>query len=405
LAVYAYIAIDRDQTRAEGTVIADTPRQARDDLRDRGLTIQSLSPREIAKNAVGLRRLLGRRHKQDVLMLIRELATLVGVGLPLLEALDTIIRQLKGRRHAAFRQVTMALRDRVTGGTSLADAMREQPMIFDEMCINLVEVGENSGHLDEALEQLADFRQRAAQFRGRITAALMYPAIVLTAGVAVTVFLMTFVTPSLLASLIEADRPLPLVTRIVKAVSDSLVHGWWLILLVLISAVATAVWVLSTTWGRRKRDALVLRIPVIGELVRKQAVVRIAVVVATLMRSGVVFLQALEVAERATQNSVLKDALSRAREAVHSGREIGEALDASNAFPPTVVQIFDVGQQSGRLEAMLERLATDYDQQGAALSGRLASLLEPILILVLAMLVGFIAFATILPILEAGNVL
>jgi len=407
VAVYAYIALEADASRVEGTVIADTPRQARDDLRDRGLTVQSITdrPRKASRGTWSRWVLRGSRHTQDVQMLVRELSTLVGVGLPLLDAIDTVLRQLKGPKHAAFRGVVLTLRDRVASGASLAEAMGEQPDVFDDIAVSLVAVGEDSGQLDEALAQLADFRQRSAQFRGRVASALMYPAIVLCMGVGVAVFLMTFVTPSLLESLLESGKPLPWATRVVKGISDTLVQRWWLILGVMLVAASGIGLLLSTSRGKWWRDTALLRLPVIGDLIRKQATVRIAAIVATLMRSGVEFLRAIEVAQSATQNRVLCSALGQARQAVGTGREIGPALDASGAFPPTVVQVFDVGQQSGRLEEMLDRLAADYDQQVTTATTRLTTLLQPVLIVLLAGLVGFIAFATILPILEAGRVL
>jgi type II secretory pathway component PulF len=228
---------------------------------------------------------------------------------------------------------------------------------------------------------------------------------VFAASVGVTIFLMTVVVPMLLDNLVEAGRRLPWPTRVLKGLSDLLLHyGGWL-------AVAAALGLLAvgsaanTEAGRLLWHRLVLRVPIIGVMVQKQTLSRMAMVVSTLTRSGIVLLRAMEIAARSCGNLVIRSALEQSRQEVQAGREIGHALERTGAFPPLVIQVFAVGQQTGHLDEMLERLAADYDRQVAVSSTRLASALEPILILVLAVLVGFIMFATVLPILEAGNVL
>jgi type II secretory pathway component PulF len=254
------------------------------------------------------------------------------------------------------------------------------------------------------LERVAEFKERSAAFRNRIATVMIYPAVVLTMAVAVSVLLMTMVVPNLLDSLQSAGRPLPLPTRVVKRASEFLVHQWWVLLIAIGVVVAAVRIVLRSPRGRWHWHRLQLRIPIVGDLIRKQAVVRLCVVLSTLLRSGLVFVQSLQIARRTTTNRVLADALARCEAAVQNGRDIGESLKATGAFPPVVVRIFSVGQQSGRLEEMLDRLAVDYDRQVTTASQRLTAVLEPVLILVLVVLVGFIGVATILPLLEAADV-
>lgn len=421
MAVFAYKAVGVDTSGTtflyrtakeskslKGTVVADTPRQARDQLRSRGLVIEDIRPVENdgksrRRSSFALAASLGtrRRRRSQVTSFIRELATLVGVGIPLLEAIDTIVDQHRGR----FRTCLLLMKDAVAEGNGLADAMRQQPEYFDDLCINVADVGENAGNLDEVLDRLADHLEQAMQFRSRIVSALLYPAIVLCTGIGVSIFLMTFVVPNLLETLLESGRPLPLMTQIVKSASDFILYQWWIILLVVIGAVTGIALTLRTHRGRLAWHRLQLRIPVIGPLIRKQAITRIAVIISTLMRTGIPFVRAVEIARASTKNLVLAQALELCEQAVGAGRDIGEAIQQTGAFPPTVVQIFTVGQQSGRLEDMLTRLARDYDRQVEVATSRLASILEPVLIVLLAIVVGCIAFATILPILEAGNVL
>jgi len=398
MAVFAYRAIDSARTPMNGTIVADSPHAAREQLRGRGaVAIESVTAHQ-PRNALSWR---SRRHpKTKIVSLIRELSTLLGVGIPILDALDTLARQERGR----FKSVVLLLRDRVAAGISLAEAMREQPGVFDDLCVTITEVGENSGTLDEVLQRLAEFKEKSANFQNKVVNTLLYPAIVLVMALGVGVFLMTMVVPNLLASLVAEGRSLPWATRVVKGGSDLLLGYWWAFLL---GAIAT--WLLMriglrTQRGRRAWHRVQLRLPVIGPMLHKQAIVRIAIVISTLLKSGVVFARALSVTQRTTPNLVLRDALWRCEEAINAGADLGPALERTRAFPPVVVQVFAVGQQSGRLEEMLERLAGDYDQQVTIASQRLATLLEPLLILGLVVLVGFIAFATVLPMLEAADV-
>ncbi|MEZ6192081.1 MAG: type II secretion system F family protein [Phycisphaerales bacterium] len=403
--IFAYKAVQAGTGGAQpvtGTLTADSPRQARDTLRARGYTIQAVSEHRERVGFGGLRFTLpGLRHQAKTVIFIGELSTLLGAGIPLLDAIDTILKQHRG----GFHDSILRLRDRIAAGIGLADAMREQPKVFDELTVTITEVGENSGTLDEVLSQLARFKERSLQFKGRVANALVYPCIVLLLGVAVSMFLMTFVLPNMLNALVEADRELPFVTRLVKGFSDFLIYRWWL--------VALAVGGIAMLFGAASRSPrcrllwhkIQLRLPVLGILIRKQAIARVAMVISTLLRTGVEFVRAIQIAQRTTHNLALRQALQQCEAAVHAGQDIADGLEDTGAFPPTVLQIFSVGQQSGKLESMLDRLARDYDQQVALASQRVGAVLEPFLILIMVFMVGAILFATILPILETANVL
>ncbi len=405
MAVFTYKATDSGAIEQIGTIAADTPRQARDLLRTRGLIVRDLADYSTRSNPIGPSRFSGMgffsRSAPRALttQFLRELSTLLSVGVPMLEALDTIARQHHGRLHSAV----ILLRDRVGAGASLAQAMRDQPGMFDELAISITEVGEDAGTLDASLERLAEFRERAEQLRGRISIALTYPAIVLTLAIAASIFLMTFIVPRILEPLIEMGQPMPLPTRIVKGASDFLVNWGWLIAALGVACVFAFSALLRTSSGKLAWHRAILRIPLVGELIRKQAIVRISIVLSTLLKSGVVFIRALQVAQRTTSNLILREALRKCEDAVLAGADIGEALADTRAFPPMAVQIFALGQQSGRLEEMLDRLAGVYDREVSTTAQRLAAILEPMLIILLAMVVLFIVMATVLPILEAGN--
>lgn len=401
MAVFAYKATNHDRLAVSGTVAADTPRQARDMLRAEGLVIQQVVQQKAATGSKWSPRHFGRRYNTQVVTFSRELSTLLAVGIPMLESIDTIAEQHRGR----FQSVLMILRDRVASGSSLAEAMREHPTIFDELSINITEVGQDAGTLESSLERLAHFKEKSLQLKNRVASSLIYPGIVLTIGLIVCIGMMTFVVPNLLEALADAGGPLPLSTRIVKACSDGLLNWWWLIAAGVAGLIFGLRSVLNSPRGRWHFDRLILKLPILGDMSRKQAMVRIALVISTLLRSGIVFDRSLEIAQKSTRNLVLRDALERCQKAVYAGRDIAESLRETGVFPPLVVQIFAAGQQSGRLEEMLDRLVVDYDQQVTMASTRLASILEPVLIVLLAILVGVIAFSIFMPILEAGDVL
>jgi type II secretory pathway component PulF len=407
MAVFTYKAMRGDGGAADvsGTIAADTPRQARDLLRDRGLVVREIADYRGTTPRVSRRVpevLRGRRvPRADVTTFIRELSTLLAVGVPLLEALQTLANQHKGRLNATI----LVLRDRISAGASLAEAMREQPRVFDELAVAITSVGEDAGTLDVSLDRLADFRQRAEQLRNRLGTAFIYPAIVSTVALFSTLFLMTFVVPKIIQPLIEQGLPLPLPTRIVKAVSDLVLSWWWAILIVGGAFVAAIIAWARTTAGKLRWHGWLLRLPLIGDLARKQAIVRVAVVMSALLKSGIVFVRAMQIAQQTTGNLVIRDALRRGELAVTAGGDIGEAIEGTGAFQPMVVQVFSLGQQSGRLEEMLDRLAATYEQQVNTSADRLTSILEPAIIVVLALVVLFIVLATVLPILEAGNAL
>jgi general secretion pathway protein F len=402
MAVFAYEAMNETDQQVKGLVSGDTPRQARDSLRSQGLRVKSLVEEHAAPRGefVWTAQLLTRPHAK-VATFASELSTLLAVGVPLLEALDTLSGQARG----AFKRSLALVRDQVSAGGSLAEAVAQQPLVFDELTHNLIEVGENAGNLDVVLRRLAQFKQKSLEFKDRVITALTYPAIVLCVSAIVTLFLMTYVVPMLLSNLQDAQKTLPWPTRVLKGMSDLLIHHGLVLGLLSITFLTAAIWGLRTQRGRLAWQRLLRRLPVVGEMWTKQEISRVSLVIATLMENGIEFIRAAEIAGKSTRSLLIEKGLANCCEAVRAGRDIGEALQQLEVFSPTVVHVFALGQKSGRMEEMLRRLAEDYDQQVASVSARLSSTVEPVLILLLALLVGFILFATVLPILEAGNVL
>ncbi|MEM8733619.1 MAG: type II secretion system F family protein [Planctomycetota bacterium] len=402
--VFQYSGIDRARSKTNGTIIADSARHARDQLREQGVVVHAVQ--QVSEIRANLRSMLASstiKHRQAASqwgLVAHELSMLLAAGIPLVDSLDA----LAGQHRGGTKTCIMMLRDRVEAGVSLADAMSEQPKVFDEASQRLVEVGEKAGTLESVLAEIAEFRLQMGEFKDRVTTALLYPAFLACFALAAMLFLMTWVLPPLLESLQETLPTLPWPTRVAKGLSDLLVrYGLWLA----IGGVASGAIVfalLRTERGRMIVDEQVLRLPLLGPLLLKQSIARIAMIIGLLSRSGVMLTVAVRLAASSTSNRVIKNALFDIERQMEAGENIADSMQRSKVFPPLMVRFFAVGQDSGKLEEMLQRLAMDYNKQIATSTARMTAFVEPILILILAVGVGFLLLATILPILEAGNV-
>lgn len=400
--VYAYKALDPAKSPTQGTISADTPRQARELLRNRGLTVRAIEVHTSAATGKNWFRKLGQRSPKtsQVATAIRELSTLLGAGIPILEALETVSRQYTG----SFQTTLKVVHDRIKNGSSVSGALAEHPKAFDNLSVSMVDVGEQTGTLADVLSQLAEFKEKSLLFKDRVTTALAYPIFLTCVMVGVTVFLMTFVLPSLLENLVAIGKELPWPTRVVKSSSDFLINYGFMLLVVAIAAAIGIAAFLRTEQGKWIWYRTLLKLPVIGPMAKKQSLSKVALILSTLLKSGLVFDRAVEITAAANNNLVIRKSLIDVKNEVGAGQEMGVALEKQSVFPPVMIQIFRVGQESGQLEPMLDRLATDYDRQIESASSRMASFIEPILILLLAIVVGVIMAAVILPILEAGKV-
>ena len=398
MAVFSYTGIDHQHAVVRGTIAADTPRQARDQLRRQGVHVKKLDTCQQEHTTRGFRFSLT-STKAAWATAVHELAMMLHAGIPILDALDTLVEQNTG----SFRTALLNVRDQVSAGSSLAEALAKRPDLFDATSVHMVEVGENSGTLDAVLTQLAEFKRRQLGLQDRVTTAMVYPMFLMVFGAAAGLFLMTWVLPPLLENLQETMEVLPWPTRVAKAMSDLILNHGWLLGGISLAVVVSTVVFLRTPGGRYALHRRILKLPLFGPMAIKQGVARIAMVIATLSRSGVELPRAVELAAKSTDNLVFREALNKCQARIAAGEEVADALKQSGAFPPLAVRVFSIGQESGKLDEMLFRLAEDYDSQVATSSARLTALIEPVLILLLAAMVGFLLLATILPILEAGN--
>ncbi|MEM6979620.1 MAG: type II secretion system F family protein [Planctomycetota bacterium] len=397
--IYAYVGTDASGTRARGTVAASSPRAGRDQLRAAGVRVAQIKPVQSSLWARSTSWWGAARARSQWAGAAHELSMLLRAGISLDDALQTLASQYKG----ALRDSLTRLDAEVLAGRSLAESMRDQPQIYDPASIRLVEVGENAGTLEVVLEELAEFRQRLAEFGDKVMTALMYPIFLLCFGLAAMIFLMTGVLPPLLENLRETLDEIPWPTRVAQAMSQVLVQHGIKILVVVVGLAIVVSLALRRPAGRRFWHRLVLRLPLVGPVLVKQLVARVSMIIGLLLRSGIPLDQAVELASRSTTNTFMQDILNRCHGDLTAGRDMAASLAASGLFPPLAVRVFSVGQDSGQLDSMLTRLGDDYNHQVQLASTRMTALMEPMLILVMAVLVGFLLVATILPILQAGQ--
>lgn len=348
-------------------------------------------------------RTFGERVKPAaVTVFTRQLATLLNAGLPLLRGLRLLAQQ-EGNR--SFKSIIGQLDEAIEGGSSLSEALAQHPRVFNRLYVNMVRAGEASGALELTLRRLAEFQEKAQRVRTRIKSALFYPCAVMFVAAAILTVMMIFVVPrfqQVFADLM-GGRPMPLFTTFVLHLSNIARHHALLALAVVGAVVGGFTLWLRTDWGRWTFDRLKLRVPVVGDVVRKSAIARFARTLGTLLGSGVPILQALTIVRETVGNTHVARMVSTVHDSVKEGDTVTVPLRKSAVFPPMIVGMVDVGEQTGALPDMLMKVADDCDQQVDDAVGAMTALLEPALIVFLALIVGSIVIAMFLPILDILN--
>ncbi len=420
--IYEYKAFASGGGVKTGIIDADTERDARSKLRKQDLLVSELSETRGGKklkrkkknrtHKAGLMERLAAKRKEGrgpgpreselIGGVTRQLATLIGSGIALNEALNAIVDQAERRElETMFREI----RESIQQGNNLADALAQHPGWFSEFYINMVRAGQAAGNLDIVLSRIADYMQAQRALRRKITGALLYPGMMISLGFLVVTVLMTKVVPEITGMLLDQGKALPAATQILVNISDFFQAYWWMLFLGVAALSATLERVYKTSpRGQLAIDSFLLKVPVLGELLRKAAVGRFTRTFSTLLQSGVPVIQCLEITEKVVGNRVVADATAMIRVKVLEGTDISGPLKNSGAFPTVVGYMVAVGEQSGELEQMLDRIANSYDEEIDVVTDRLTSLLEPIMIVCLAVMVGYIVYAIIQPILEIGNI-
>ena len=344
----------------------------------------------------------GKVKEKDLAVCTRQLATMIDAGLPLVQCLDTLASQQPNKR---FQKILTEIRGDVEGGSTFATALKRHPTVFTPLYANMVEAGEAGGLLDIILNRLAVYIEKAMTLRRKVKGAMIYPSAIVVVAIAVVIFLLTFVIPVFAGFFEGAGVELPLPTQIVMALSR-LVRTYLLAGIgLLIAGIVGIRFTYRTEKGRRAIDALFLWVPVFGPLFQKVAVARFTRTLGTLIASGVPILDGLDITAKTAGNKVVEEAIMRTRESIAEGKTIAAPLQSSGVFPPMVVQMISVGEQSGALDSMLEKIADFYDAEVDQAVANLTALIEPILMVFLGVVVGGMIVAMYLPIFKLVTVI
>jgi len=404
--VYEYVALNTEGRKRKGIVDAGSIASARQKLRE-----MAVFPVEIAEAAErkreetaargGAIHLFRKVRLQELAVMTRQLATLLGAGLPLVPSLAALVAQIK---HPVLKTTLAQIKDEVNEGNSLTQSMSHFPEVFSPFYINMVRAGEASGTINLILERLADFNEGQQALKTKIQSALAYPLFMFFIGSGVLFFLITFVVPNITNIFREMHQTLPGITVFLIVVSGFFKAFWWVIALtLLVGIVGLRTAARRTERGRYLWDRFKLNIPLFGALNRKIAVARFSRTLGTLLQSGVPLLAALEIAKNVVDSIVIADKIRRAAKDVEEGASLSVPLSRNGFFPPIAVEMISVGEQSGNMETMLFRIAKAYETEVESNILVLTSLLEPAMILLMGAVVGFIVISILLPIFEMNQ--
>ncbi|HET8575533.1 MAG TPA: type II secretion system F family protein [Methylomirabilota bacterium] len=375
-----------------GEIEAPDRTSAVGELRKRAILVTKINEKAGGKTPLKL----GSKVKdKEMAVFTRQFSTMIDAGLPLVQCLNVLAEQSESKN---LRGVTGQVARSVESGATLADSLRKHPRTFDDLFTNLVEVGETGGILDIVLQRLAVYIEKAAALKRKVKSAMVYPASIIGVAFLVVVFMLTFVIPTFATMFRDLGAELPLPTKVVLWLSE-FVRGY---ILIIVAAVIGGFIALRSYYrtenGRSTIDALLLKVPVMGMLIRKVAVARFTRTLGTLVQSGVPILEGLRITARTAGNKVVEKAVLQCRTAVTEGKTLADPLRISGVFPPMVIQMISVGEQTGALDAMLAKIADFYDDEVDTAVSTLTSLLEPIMIVFLGVIIGGLVVAMYLPI-------
>jgi type IV pilus assembly protein PilC len=354
---------------------------------------KSLNIRLPGTNRVGVK---------DLGVFTRQFATMINAGLPMVQCLDILSQQ--SEKEFLKTSISKVMTD-VEGGATLGEAMQQHPKVFSQLYVNMVEAGEAGGILDLILNRLATYLEKADALQRKIKSALTYPTVVCLVAIGATVFMLMFIIPTFAKMFQDFGGELPLPTKIVMGMSDFLRNQWYLLAAGIVALIVGLRRYYKTTDGRRRIDRFLLSIPVLGTVVRKGAVARFTRTLGTLISSGVPILNGLDITARTAGNKVIEEAVLATRESISQGNTIAEPLKAASVFPPMVTQMISVGEQTGALDEMLEKIATFYDDEVDTAVDSLTSIIEPVMIVVMGVIVGGMLIAMYLPMFKLVGVI
>ena len=403
--VFEYKALDVKGKTTSGIIDSDSAVAARQKLRSGGIFPVSVmkvddTPTKKESGTYRLWRPLRRVRAYEVSIMTRQLSTLVGAGFPLVSAIDALIPNTKSQ---VLKKYLARIKDSIVEGNSFARALSLYPGIFPPLYINMVRAGETSGTLEIVLERLAEITEKQQALKNKIQSALVYPILMLFIGSGVLFFLLVYIVPSITSIFADMNQVLPAPTRLLIAISNIFKSYWWVILIIISAAALAIQRAKKTKKGRYLFDKILLSMPGLSLLTKKLAITRFSRTLGSLLENGVSMLPALEIAKNTADNVLISENVEEASEEVGKGQALATALAAKNIFPHLSIQMIQVGEQSGKLEEMLNKVADVFENEVETTVMRMTTMLEPLMILVMGVIVGFIVLSICLPIFEMNQ--
>lgn len=394
MALYLYQAFSKDGKKVTGTIDASTLQSAKEQLSKQGIYPISVTLSSEAEAVPWWKRLFAKGvSPKEKILFTKQLAVLLKSGVPLLQALELLIEQFEG----PVRQMLINIKDEVKEGISFADALKKYPKVFDNIYVQLVRAGEASGKLEVILDRLTSYLERRAAIRKRVRSALTGPIIQLIVAVVVITVLLVFVVPSMAENFAESGKELPTSTKILLGISSLFTKYLWILSVLLILIVVGYRWWRSTPNGARTIDQIKLRLPIIGYFTRTNAIVQFCYTLGMLLEGGVNLAESLDIVVNIIDNRVLADTLREARDKIIKQGKIAQYLKQTNLFPPIAIYLISTGEQSGQLDSMLLTVAKNYEEDLGEYADSLSAKIGPALLIVMAVVVGFIIISLMLP--------
>jgi type IV pilus assembly protein PilC len=396
ISVYAWEGTDKKGSRISGELSGQNPALIKAQLRKQGI-----NPGKVRKKSVSLFSFGKRIKARDIALFTRQMATMMKAGVPLLQSFDIIG---EGFDNPAMRKLVDEVKQEVASGNSFAAALRKKPQYFDELYCNLVDAGEQSGALDTLLERVATYKEKSESLKAKIKKAMTYPTAVVLVAMVVTGILLVKVVPQFQSVFSGFGAELPAFTLMVISISEFMQQWWWAVLGVLVVAIFGIRHALKTSQALRDRkDTWLLKVPLVGTLMYKSAVARFARTLSTTFAAGVPLVEALDSVAGATGNVVFKRAVMRIRQDVSTGMQLNFSMRTTGVFPTMAVQMTAIGEESGALDDMLDKVAGFYEDEVDNMVDNLTSLMEPFIMVILGVIVGGLVVAMYLPIFQLGS--
>lgn len=403
--VFDYRALDKKGKKLKGMIEAESEARARSVLRGRNIYLVSIREGHLRGGGrdgqkVRSLRLFERVRSEELNVMTRQLATLLGANVPLVQALSSIVDQTTNH---LLKKIVAQIKDSVNEGNSLTNALAEHPRLFSSVYVNMVRAGEASGSLDIVLDRLAEFGEKQDALKARLRAALVYPIFMGVIGTFILFFLITYVVPNITQVFADMDKVLPLPTLLLLAASDWLKQFWWLLLLFFAGTGIGWRYFIQQKSGQRVWDLLKLKLPIFGTVMQRVILARFASTLASLLESGVGLMTAMQIVATLVNNVHIAKVVNEAMEDINQGRSMTNALAGSAWFPPLFVQMIGVGEQSGTVEKMLQKVAVAYEREVESAILAMTSLIEPLMIVMMGCGVGFVVLSILLPIFEMNQ--